>query len=127
MLTLLAEQPECLWEDALPIEVKELPADLAALDVLLSDQEFLWPLVERWRWEFAQTMLAIHLLNHEESPQEASENRESHLHEHLRWEPGFARAVVRRAQGTGLISRINGDRLALTERGRAVARETMAA
>ena len=81
----------------------------------------------RQRWEFAQTMLAIHLLNHEESPQEASENRESHLHEHLRWEPGFARAVVRRAQGTGLISRINGDRLALTERGRAVARETMAA
>ena len=31
MLTLLAEQPECLWEDALPIEVK-LPEDLAALD-----------------------------------------------------------------------------------------------
>ena len=37
MLTLLAEQPECLWDDALPIEVKELPEDLAALDVLLSD------------------------------------------------------------------------------------------
>lgn len=81
----------------------------------------------RQRWEFAQTMLAIHLLNHEESPQEASENRESHLHEHLRWEPDFARAVVRRAQGTGLVSRVNGDRLALTDRGRSVARETMAA
>ena len=37
MLTLLAEQPECLWEDALPIEVKELPEDLAALDLLLGD------------------------------------------------------------------------------------------
>ena len=49
MLTLLAEQPECLWDDALPIEVKELPEDLAALDVLLADPELLWPFVERWR------------------------------------------------------------------------------
>ena len=55
MLTLLAEQPECLWDDALPIEVKELPEDLAALDVLLSDPELLWPLVERWRQEFRET------------------------------------------------------------------------
>jgi transposase, IS5 family len=55
MLTLLAEQPECLWDDALPIEVRELPEDLAALDVLLSDHELLWPLVERWRREFQET------------------------------------------------------------------------
>jgi hypothetical protein len=46
MLTLLADQPECLWDDALPIEVKELPTDLAALDVLLANHEVLWPLVE---------------------------------------------------------------------------------
>ena len=55
MLTLLAEQPECLWDDALPVEVKELPADLAALDVLLSDHELLWPLVERWQQELRET------------------------------------------------------------------------
>ena len=55
MLTLLADQPECLWDDVLPVEVKELPEDLAALDVLLSDHELLWPLVERWRREFEQT------------------------------------------------------------------------
>jgi hypothetical protein len=55
VLALLADQPECLWDDVLPVEVRGLPADLAALDVLLSDQELLWPLVERWRWEFAQT------------------------------------------------------------------------
>src|SRR6185437_677430 len=55
MLTLLAEQPACLWDDALPIEVKELPEDLAALDVLLADPELLWPLVERWRQEFRDT------------------------------------------------------------------------
>jgi transposase, IS5 family len=55
MLTLLAEQPECLWDDALPVEVRELPEDLAALDVLLCDPELLWPIVERWREEFEQT------------------------------------------------------------------------
>jgi transposase, IS5 family len=59
MLTLLAGQPECLWEDALPVEVKELPADLAALDVLLGDHEVLWPLVERWRREFRDTGRAV--------------------------------------------------------------------
>jgi IS5 family transposase len=51
----LAGQPECLWDEALPVEVKELPEDLAALDGLLADQELLWPLVERWREEFRET------------------------------------------------------------------------
>src|SRR5437763_6517580 len=55
MLTLLAPAPDCLWDESLPVEVKELPEDLAALDVLLSDHELLWPLVERWRQEFEQT------------------------------------------------------------------------
>ena len=55
MLTLLAPQPESLWDESLPVEVKELPEDLAALDVLLGDPELLWPLVERWREEFEQT------------------------------------------------------------------------
>jgi hypothetical protein len=32
VLTLLAERQECLWDEALPIEVKELPEDQAALD-----------------------------------------------------------------------------------------------
>jgi len=54
VLTLLAGQPECLWDDALPVEVKELPEGLAALDGLLADPELLWPLVERWRREFEQ-------------------------------------------------------------------------
>jgi IS5 family transposase len=55
MLTLLAPQPDCLWDEALPVEVKDLPEDLAALDGLLSDDELLWPLVERWRQEFRET------------------------------------------------------------------------
>ena len=55
MLTLLAPQPESLWDESLPVEVKVLPEDLAALDALLSDHELLWPLVERWRQEFRET------------------------------------------------------------------------
>ena len=55
MLTLVAPQPESLWDESLPMEVKELPEDLAALDVLLSDPELLWPLVERWQREFRET------------------------------------------------------------------------
>ena len=43
----------------MPVEVKELPEDLAALDVLLSDHELLWPLVERWRREFRDTGRAV--------------------------------------------------------------------
>jgi transposase, IS5 family len=59
VLTLLAPQPDCLWDESLPVEVKELPEDLAALDVLLADPELLWPLVERWRREFEQTGRAV--------------------------------------------------------------------
>jgi transposase, IS5 family len=44
-----------LWDESLPVEVRELPDDLAALDVLLADPELLWPLVERWRKEFRDT------------------------------------------------------------------------
>jgi IS5 family transposase len=55
MLTLLADQPECLWDESLPVGVRELPGDLAALDVLLADRELLWPIVERWRLEFERT------------------------------------------------------------------------
>jgi len=59
VLTLLADQPECLWDDVLPVEVKELPEDLAVLDGLLADHELLWPLVERWRREFRETGRAV--------------------------------------------------------------------
>jgi transposase, IS5 family len=59
VLTLLAGSAGVRVEDALPVEVKELPEDLAALDVVLADQELLWPLVERWRQEFEQTGRAV--------------------------------------------------------------------
>lgn len=78
----------------------------------------------RQRWEFAQTALAIHLLNHENTPQMATECRVDHLHYHLQWEPDFAATVVSQAEREGLVQRSNGD-LALTPDGRARAQTAL--
>jgi len=51
MLRLVAAQAETLWDEALPIEVRELPADLAALDELLSDPALLAPFSAHWQRE----------------------------------------------------------------------------
>jgi hypothetical protein len=59
VLTLLAGQPESLWDEALPVEVLELPADLAELDGLLSDPGLLAPIVEHWRREVVETKRAV--------------------------------------------------------------------
>ncbi len=55
MLTLVAEQPESLWDVVLPVEVRELPEDLERLDRFLAQEELLWPIVEQWRLEFERT------------------------------------------------------------------------
>jgi IS5 family transposase len=51
MLRLVAGQAETLWDEALPIEVRELPEDLAELDGLLSDAGLLAPFVAHWQRE----------------------------------------------------------------------------
>ena len=53
MLRLVAAQAETLWDEALPIMVRELPADLAALDELLSGQTsaLLAPFSAHWQRE----------------------------------------------------------------------------
>ncbi len=79
----------------------------------------------RQRWEFPQTMLAIHLLNHEGRPEALEESRVEHLDEHLRWDPSFAAAVVARAERHGVVVRDDG-MLGLTERGRELARRSLA-
>jgi manganese/zinc/iron transport system permease protein len=79
----------------------------------------------RQRWEFAETMLAIHLLNHEALPEFEEESRVEHLHRHLRWEPGFVSRVVERAVDHGLVTRRGQDQLALTAGGRSAARAAM--
>ena len=78
----------------------------------------------RQRVEFAQTMLAIHLLHHEGLPGQAEESRIAHLSGELRWQPQFAQQVVSGAERAGLVARNDGT-LALTERGREEARRAM--
>lgn len=80
----------------------------------------------RQRLEFAQVMLAIHLLNHEGTPEAERESRESELHEHLRWSPEHVRRIVRQAERAELIER-DGDGLRLTPAGRETARSAIAA
>ena len=59
MLTLWSDRTECLWEEALPVEVRELPNDLAALDRSLSDPALLGPIVERFRQEVLHARRAV--------------------------------------------------------------------
>ena len=44
-----------MWDETLPIEVRELPQDLAALDRLLSDPELAMVFLERFRREVVET------------------------------------------------------------------------
>lgn len=76
----------------------------------------------RQRNEFLQTMLTVHLLNHEGTAEQAEESRLSGLHEHLRWKPQQVERVVRWAKRGGLVEQ-HGEQLVLTDSGRARARE----
>jgi len=72
---------------------------------------------KRQRWEFAMTMLAGHLLNHEQSPEAAYEAGLAHMSEHLHWSADFANQVIQRSRQAGIVQ-FNGNRLELTEAGR---------
>jgi hypothetical protein len=56
---LFAPQAELLWDESLPVEVKELPADLAELDHVLSNPELMMVLLECWRQEVVDTGRAV--------------------------------------------------------------------
>ncbi|MBO9324412.1 MAG: metal ABC transporter permease [Roseiflexus sp.] len=71
----------------------------------------------RQRWEFAQAMLAVHLLHHQATVQAVVECQAAHLSEHLNWPPAFTEQVVRRAEQRGLLVQQNG-MLTLTDQGR---------
>ena len=75
----------------------------------------------RQRREFAQVMLAIHLLQHEGGAEEDEESRVEHLHgKHVGWTPAFTARVVDGAERRGLVERA-GERLRLTHAGREAA------
>ena len=71
----------------------------------------------RQKWEFAQTMLVIHLFNHEGLPEAQAESEIAHLYEHLRWEPTFASQVVKYALNNRYVLQ-KAAQLTLTDRGR---------
>jgi hypothetical protein len=48
MLRLAGAQVESVFDEALPVEVRELPGDLARLD-LLADERLLGPIERAWR------------------------------------------------------------------------------
>lgn len=73
---------------------------------------------------FLETMLTIHLFQHEGTAAEVDEARVEGLHRHLAWEPRRVKQVVERAEGRDLVREVSG-LLQLTERGRAVAREML--
>ena len=79
----------------------------------------------RQKLEFAQTMLTIHLANHEGKPEAEVESRIDHLHGHLRWAPDFAQRIVRLAERRGLV-RADGEQLELTQAGRELAADALA-
>jgi manganese/zinc/iron transport system permease protein len=93
---------------------------LFALVFLFSPQQGVVAAVrrrDRQRLDFAQKMLAIHLLNHEGLPEAESESRIEHLQEHLRWKPKFAAKVLHTAEQKDWIVRQE-NLLVLTELGR---------
>ena len=53
MLRLSGGQVESLWDEVLPVGARELPADLAALDVLLRDRSLVAPIAAYWELEAA--------------------------------------------------------------------------
>jgi manganese/zinc/iron transport system permease protein len=102
---------------------------LFGLAWLLAPERGLLALVlrrSRQRMQFAQTMLTIHLLNHEGHPEAEAESRVDEIDRHLRWGPAFTGQVVQQAERHGLVVRQNSC-LTLTERGRELARETIVA
>jgi IS5 family transposase len=48
---LAAGQVESLWDEVLPVGVRELPGDLARIDALLGDPALLAPISEHWQSE----------------------------------------------------------------------------
>jgi manganese/zinc/iron transport system permease protein len=80
---------------------------------------------QRQALRFAHAMIAVHLLQHEGTEDEARECRISHLSEHLRWPEEEALRVTRTAALRGLLDELPDGVLRLTDDGRKLAAATL--
>jgi manganese/zinc/iron transport system permease protein len=80
-------------------------------------QVAMWLKHREHKRNFEETMLAVHLYQHEGTPAEADEARSDGLHHHLEWKPERVHVVVERALESGLVVRA-GELLKLTDAGR---------
>lgn len=78
----------------------------------------------RQRRDFFDTLLAIHLLQHEDTEREVEESRVSELHLHMHWAVAATMQVVRRARSRSWVDEVDG-RLRLTDAGREHARRSL--
>ncbi|HEY1187997.1 MAG TPA: metal ABC transporter permease [Gemmata sp.] len=103
-----------------------LGALFAAVFLLAPGRGLVAQAVQRVRRKraFHELMLAVHLAQHEGTPEEPEESRATSLHTHLHWTPQQTGAVVARAERNGFVVRA-GEALKLTEAGRAKAREVL--
>jgi len=78
----------------------------------------------RERDQHAQEAMAVHLCQHEDDPEAEVENVVGALRSHLGWRDATARRVVAQGLESGLVTR-DGERLALTPLGRALAQRIL--
>ncbi|PJF48447.1 MAG: metal ABC transporter permease [Chloroflexi bacterium] len=81
--------------------------------------------LRRRRLRLAMENLVVHLFNHEHQAYEEHEAEVAHLSSELRWQPQFARRIIRMARRAQLVQQVNGH-LALTDAGREFARRASA-
>ena len=86
MLRLEGVQTECLFDQVLPAEVRELPEDLARLDEFLADPLLLAPIEAHWRAEATDSAGV---------PPALMDDRRS------RWPPTCGLMVVKQRSGWG--------------------------
>ena len=74
--------------------------------------------------EFSVDVMLVHLLNHEDQPDQAEECSVSHMISELQWENAHLNRVVEAASGMSLVQR-EGEQLSLLDRGRERARRVV--
>ena len=76
----------------------------------------------RKKWQFSESLLLVHLSNHEGQPDYDDESRIDHLNQHMLWDMRFGEKVVNLALKNGNLL-VSGQNLVLTEKGREYANE----